>query len=134
MLPSAVHHMTSPGTASAGQDALFTMTAMPAPDVTYGQYTAAVRQQERTFGQPAPPATEPTGKDGRHRLSPRFSEWMMGLPPGRVTAVPGLSRKDQLHAIGNGVCPQQAAAALADMAPVMLADIGPPGTWELDAA
>lgn len=43
--------------------------------------------------------------------SPAFAEWMMGLPAGHVTDV-GLPRTAQLKAIGNGVCPQQAAAAL----------------------
>lgn len=37
---------------------------------------------------------------------------MMGLPEGWVTGVPGLPRRDQLKAIGNGVVPQQAALAL----------------------
>jgi len=37
---------------------------------------------------------------------------MMGLPPGWVTGVPGLSRNAQLKALGNGVVPQQAALAL----------------------
>lgn len=36
----------------------------------------------------------------------------MGLPEGWVTDVPGLSRNAQLKALGNGVVPQQAAAAL----------------------
>ncbi len=36
----------------------------------------------------------------------------MGLPDGHVTAVPGLSRAAQLHALGNGVVPQQAEHAL----------------------
>lgn len=36
----------------------------------------------------------------------------MGLPEGHVTAVPGLTRTQQLKALGNGVVPQQAAAAL----------------------
>lgn len=36
---------------------------------------------------------------------------MMGLPAGHVTDVPGLSRTEQLKALGNGVVPQQAAAA-----------------------
>lgn len=36
----------------------------------------------------------------------------MGLPAGHVTAVPGLSRNAQLKALGNGVVPQQAEAAL----------------------
>lgn len=36
----------------------------------------------------------------------------MGLPDGHVTDVPGLTRADMLKALGNGVVPQQAAAAL----------------------
>ena len=36
----------------------------------------------------------------------------MGLPEGWVTAVPGLSRREQLAALGNGVVPQQCALAL----------------------
>ncbi|MFJ8879646.1 hypothetical protein ACIREG_19785 [Streptomyces albidoflavus] len=36
----------------------------------------------------------------------------MGLDAGHVTAVPGLTRNEQLKALGNGVVPQQAAAAL----------------------
>ncbi|MFD8550433.1 hypothetical protein ACFV08_02290 [Streptomyces fradiae] len=36
----------------------------------------------------------------------------MGLPAGHVTDVPGLSRAQQLKALGNGVVPQQAEAAL----------------------
>ena len=35
----------------------------------------------------------------------------MGLPAGHVTDVPGISRNDQLKALGNGVVPAQAAAA-----------------------
>lgn len=46
------------------------------------------------------------------RLNPVFVEWMMGLPQGWVTDVPDLSRNDQLKALGNGVVPQQAEAAL----------------------
>ncbi|MFD9334261.1 hypothetical protein ACFWBF_07550 [Streptomyces sp. NPDC060028] len=46
------------------------------------------------------------------RLNPAFVEWLMGLPAGHVTDVPGLSRTAQLKALGNGVVPQQAAHAL----------------------
>lgn len=52
----------------------------------------------------------------------------MGLPEGWVTDVPGLSRNAQLKALGNGVVPQQAAAALrvlldrAGIAPLVAAD------------
>jgi len=41
-----------------------------------------------------------------------FVEWLMGLPAGWVTDVPGLTRPDQLKMLGNGVVPQQAAAAI----------------------
>lgn len=37
----------------------------------------------------------------------------MGLPAGWVTRVPGLSRNQQLRLLGNGVVPQQGAAAIA---------------------
>ncbi|MFD5885533.1 hypothetical protein ACFWHQ_06010 [Streptomyces sp. NPDC060334] len=46
------------------------------------------------------------------RLSPLLVEWLMGLPEGHVTDVPGLTRTAQLKALGNGVVPQQATAAL----------------------
>jgi hypothetical protein len=47
---------------------------------------------------------------------------MMGLPDGWVTAVPGLSRAEQIKALGNGVVPQQAAEALR----LLLPDVGSP--------
>lgn len=37
---------------------------------------------------------------------------MMGWPEGWMTDVPGLSNSDQIKICGNGVVPQQAAAAL----------------------
>jgi DNA (cytosine-5)-methyltransferase 1 len=37
---------------------------------------------------------------------------MMGLSAGHVTAVPGIPKNAQLKALGNGVVPAQAAAAL----------------------
>ncbi len=40
----------------------------------------------------------------------------MGLPDGWVTDVPGLTRNQQLRALGNGVLPAQAATALRDLA------------------
>lgn len=43
----------------------------------------------------------------------------MGLPDGHVTAVPGLSRNAQLKALGNGVVPQQAAAAYRMLLPAL---------------
>ena len=70
----------------------------------WGDYAAAIARAERATGRTAPNPTEPTPKGGR-RLSPRFVEWMMMLPAGHVTDVPGLTRNDQLKALGNGVVP-----------------------------
>ena len=78
--------------------------------IDFGPYTEAVQRWER-ITRPAPAPTEPNTR-GNPRLAAPFAEWMMGLPEGHVTQVPGISRADQLKAIGNGVCPQQAAAAL----------------------
>lgn len=78
---------------------------------TFGIYAEAVARWEAALGRPAPDPNEPAPKGGR-RLSARFVEWMMGLREGWVTGVPGLSWRDQVHALGNGVCPQQAAHAL----------------------
>ena len=78
----------------------------------WGDYAAAIARWEHVLGRPAPAPTEP-GPKGSPRLSPAFVEWLMGLPEGHVTDVPGLTRNNQLKALGNGVVPQQAAAATA---------------------
>lgn len=57
-------------------------------------------------GRQAPQPTE-RGTRGQARLSPKFVEWMMGLPGGFVTGL-GLPYGAQLHALGNGVVVQQA--------------------------
>lgn len=79
-------------------------------DIAWGPYAPAIARWEAVTGRPAPRPTEP-GRSGE-RLSPSFVEWLMGLPAGWVTGVPGLSRNQQLHALGNGVVPQQAEMAL----------------------
>jgi len=81
------------------------------PDTDWGPYGAAVNRWAATLGRPAPAPTEP-GAKGQPRLSPRFVEFMMGLPAGWVTDVPDLTRNEQLKALGNGVVPQQASSAL----------------------
>lgn len=65
-----------------------------------------------TDPRPAGRGTDPARDGERQEYSPRFVEWMMGLPEGWVTAVPGLSRGDMLRLLGNGVVPQQASAGL----------------------
>ena len=80
--------------------------------VNWGDYGPAIARWEHVIGRPAPAPTEP-GRTGNPRLAPRFVEWMMGLPDGHVTdPAIGISRNDQLKALGNGVVPQQAALAL----------------------
>lgn len=75
--------------------------------VQWGEYEAAIRRWEHALGRPAPRPTDALG-----RLAPAFVEWMQGLPAGHVTDVPGIPRSAQLKALGNGVVPQQAAAAI----------------------
>jgi DNA (cytosine-5)-methyltransferase 1 len=75
--------------------------------VEWGDYAPAIARWEAILGRPAPPPT-----DERGRLSPRFVEFLMGLPEGWVTDTPDLSRAQQLKILGNGIVPQQCIAAL----------------------
>jgi DNA (cytosine-5)-methyltransferase 1 len=80
-------------------------------DAAWGAYAPAITRWAAALGRTAPAPTELAPRGGQ-RLSPRFVEWLMGLPAGWVTDVPGISRNEQLKMLGNGVVPQQAAAAL----------------------
>lgn len=84
----------------------------------WGQFGPAIERWQLILGRSAPAPTK-TGKRGSEQLSPEFVEWMMGLPDGHVTAVPGLTRNEQLKALGNGVCPQQATAAVRFLVPLL---------------
>ena len=79
--------------------------------ISWGKFEAAIRRWEKVIDRKAPDPTKPDGKEGTHRLSSKFTEWMMGLPEGWITDI-GLDRKEELRACGNGVVPQQAALAL----------------------
>lgn len=94
--------------------------------VDWGKYAAAIRRHEHAFGLTAPEPTQP-GSKGQPQLSPRFSEWMMGLAPGHITdpaiwdgmtdkrgkpATKAAIRNAQLKAVGNGVVPLQAEVAV----------------------
>ncbi|WP_330349360.1 DNA cytosine methyltransferase [Streptomyces sp. NBC_00582] len=89
--------------------------------VDFGEYGPAVARWESALGRPAPRPTDALG-----RLNPPFVEWLMGLPSGHVTDVPGLSRSAQLKALGNGVMPQQAVHALRLLLATASADDSPP--------
>jgi len=77
----------------------------------WGKFEPAIRRWEKVMGREAPKPTRPDGKDGNHRLSSKFTEWMMGLPDGWITGH-DLKRNDELKLAGNGVVPQQAELAL----------------------
>ncbi|MET9429781.1 DNA cytosine methyltransferase [Streptomyces sp. NPDC003036] len=74
--------------------------------VEWGDFRGSIEQWEE-LTRPAPRPTDDHG-----RLNPAFVEWLMGLDEHHVTGVPGLSRSAQLRALGNGVVPAQAVAAL----------------------
>lgn len=114
MLTSAIAHLPGRNPAKArssgkqaGRNCDAGQTLRP---VDWGQYEPAIRRWERVLTLPAPAPAEPSG-DGRQRLSAAFVEWMLGLPPGFVTGI-SVRRSAHLRILGNGVVPQQAAAAL----------------------
>ncbi|WP_375335387.1 hypothetical protein [Micromonospora sp. CP22] len=78
----------------------------------WGVYAAAVARWELLIGRPAPTPTQ-VGTHGKPVLAPPFVEWLMGLDERWVTdPALGLPRTAALRILGNGVVPQQAAAAL----------------------
>jgi DNA (cytosine-5)-methyltransferase 1 len=108
LLPASM--VGSPSPAAHGQISGQYREQMAEALQNWGQYAAAITRWEH-LTRPAPAPTE-TGPKGNPRLSAAFSEWMMGLPAGWVTDVPGITRNEALRALGNGVVPQQAEAAV----------------------
>lgn len=93
----------------SGGDDLITAAIKAHNTSQWGKYSVAIHRWEQVT-RTAPSPTEPN-RNGNPRLNPAFSEWMMGWPAGWVTAVPGISRNDQLRIIGNGVVVMQAVSA-----------------------
>ena len=118
MLPSAVHApLPTPAVAQYPSNRSLSPGAAVRPSLAgladadrWGDYAAAIARWERILGRPAPDPTKP-GRTGNPRLNPELVEWMMGWPPGHVTAVPGVTDVQALRICGNGVVPQQSAAA-----------------------
>lgn len=81
---------------------------VPADGHPWGPYAAAVDRWAELRGSRPPEATH----DGGERLSANLVEWMMGYPSGWVTAADGVSWKQALRLLGNGVVPEQAEEAL----------------------
>lgn len=76
----------------------------------WGRYAQAIQRWTAVIGR-APPHPTEYGAWGQTRLSPDFTEWLMGLSTGFVTGL-DLPHSAKLRILGNGVVPQQATAAL----------------------
>ena len=97
---------------SAGQEKRRVRESERRDPQAWGEYGPAIARWEHVTGRPAPAPTKP-GRTSKPQLNPAFVEWMMGLPAGWVTdPAIGISRNDQLKALGNGVVPRQAALAV----------------------
>jgi DNA (cytosine-5)-methyltransferase 1 len=115
--PTASDGKGGPGTTpkrAGGMNLRTLVTTLPDSGLAqdWADFEPAIRRQEALSGREAPIPTELGPKGGR-RLTARFAEWLMWIPDGWVTAVPGLTRSQQLQRIGNGAVPDQAEAAYA---------------------
>jgi DNA (cytosine-5)-methyltransferase 1 len=106
---------TNGGPNQRGSSGDLAMASVAVRPEQWGRYAAAVARWE-ALTRPAPEPTQVSPRTGKPQLAPAFVEWMMGLPAGWVTDVPGLSRNQQLSLLGDGVCPQQACAAFDELA------------------
>jgi DNA (cytosine-5)-methyltransferase 1 len=90
---------------------LFACDSVGDSGVRWGDYAPSIDRWSEVLGRrPDRPVVK--GPGGGVVPSPRFVEWMMGLPDGWVTDVQGISTEQQITLLGNGVVPQQAEAAL----------------------
>lgn len=92
---------------------LATVVQLIKPDDSgkFGAWTPTFERWSKTVGRSCPELLE-LNNNGRMVISARFTEWLMGLPDGWITDVAGIGRRTALTMCGNGVVPQQAAAAL----------------------
>lgn len=87
-------------------------------DTDWAEFGYAIERWAVILGRSAPAPTV-LSRRGGPQLNPAFVEWVMGLPAGWVTAVPGLSRTQQLKLLGNGVVPRQCAVAVESLLAVL---------------
>jgi len=80
-----------------------------APELGH-DYGPAIRRWERILGRPAPAPTSPDAR-GNLRLSPAFTEWVMGVDDGLITSHADMPRPQQIKRAGNSVVTLQALAA-----------------------
>jgi len=119
LLPTPMVGSSSP--ASHGQVSGQWREQMQRALANWGEYGPAIRRHEQMLDRPVPAPTKPNSK-GKPKLSDEFDEWLMGLPAGWITDVPGITWNEVLKACGNGVLPQQAAAAIRWLLSQLLTD------------
>ncbi|SHJ70658.1 DNA (cytosine-5)-methyltransferase 1 [Tessaracoccus bendigoensis DSM 12906] len=91
----------------------------------WGRYADTITRWEHITGRAAPAPALLNDADGP-RPAPAFVEWLMGLPTEWVTGADDLTQNQQITALGNGVLPLQACAALSSiLAQVDRIDGGP---------
>ena len=91
-----------------------TSTYRSADTFDFAEFQPVIDRWAAVLGRP-PGYPVVTGTQGAPVNSPRFVEWLMGLPAGWVTDIPALSVADLLQLLGNGVVPQQAAFAITQL-------------------
>lgn len=108
----AKHNSKSSGSSgyTTGHDGTTLTDAAVRQPAKWGDYEPAIRRWE-CVTRPAPEPTKLNAK-GNPKLSDDFDEWLMGYPVGWITDVPGVTWNEALKACGNGVVPQQGAAAI----------------------
>lgn len=79
----------------------------------WAEYEPAITRWEKVMGR-RHPNPEGISATGLPQVSSKFAEWFMGLPEGWVTDI-GLSHAAEIRALGNGVVPQQGAAAITQL-------------------
>lgn len=85
------------------------------PAVDWGPFRVVIERWADVLGRPPPYPAEPNpARPDQLRTTVAFTEWVMGLPEGWLD-VPGVTYRQAHTALGNGVVPQQAAAALEAM-------------------
>ncbi len=92
-------------------------------------YGPVIRRWEQILGRPAPAPTAPDAR-GNLRLSPAFTEWVMGLGEGLVTGHRDMPRTQQIKRAGNSVVTLQAIAGYREL----IAAASAPGPVDLKAA
>ena len=138
-LKTAIHYLPTPSAVSRQSATEATRLLLPTPRATdgtkggpnqrgtsgelalpsavqeerFGRFREAIARHGEAIGRPAPiPTRSARSGTGSQQLTPEFVEWLMMLPAGHVTGTAGLTRTEQLRALGNGVVPPQAAEGI----------------------